>query len=130
MPNLLEKVKCWLDGEADQLTNVGGSTIDGCLYIRTPSHCVEVNFIADFDSEFSAGETCYGTVVWGASHEITDITNLQINVGCVFDTEDNDVDYTPSSDELSAFRELITDYLYENVELECPNVYVRADGCY
>ena len=130
MPNLLEKVKCWLDTEADQLVDVGGSTINGCLYIRTPSHCVEINFSADFDSEFTAGETCYGTVVWGASHEITDI-NLQVcNVGCVFDTEDNDVDYTPSNDELSAFRELITDYLYENVELECHSVYVRADGCY
>lgn len=124
MPNLLEKIKCDYLGIDEHC-----QTIESSFDINTENECISVDFNADFDCEIIAGETCDGLRVWGSSQEMT-IKHIKMNVVCILDNDDCDVERELSDDEMSEIKELVKEYIYENAELSNPNVYYNANGCY
>lgn len=117
-----------LDPNSDnELTiNQRQCTASGYAYVIVSGVLAHVNFAADLDIKYEAGECWGGYTAIAPSVEIKDVYGLKLIFSIITDLNCCQIDYTLTDAEEAAIAQCIENFIYSGEsQLETPNKYQR-----
>ena len=124
----LNEITAVLDPNSDNdlTVNQRQCTASGYAYVIVSGVLAHVNFAADLDIEYEAGEFWGGYAAVAASVEINDVYGLKLIFDNVTDLNCYPVDYTLTDAEKAAITQCIKNFIFSgDSQLEAPNKYKR-----